>query len=126
MGLHISLDMCRLLGMQITGPTSRVLEALLADPTGQHYGYELMKAASVQSGTLYPMLKRFEDEGVVTSHWESEGPMPGGRPPRRYYRLTGDGVRLAQLGLAEYRAEQRAPAKGKPSYGFTPAPGSAT
>lgn len=112
--------------MQMTGPTSRVLEALLADPAGQHYGYQLMQDAHVQSGTLYPMLKRLEDEGIVTSHWQSDGPTLEGRPPRRYYRLTGEGARQARLGLAEYRAEKHATAKSKPSYGWSPAPGSAT
>ena len=53
--------------MKLTGPLARVLAAFLADPTEQRYGYDLMKAARLASGTLYPMLARLMDEGLVTA-----------------------------------------------------------
>lgn len=76
----------------------------LADPAAPRYGYDLMKSAGIKSGTLYPMLKRLLDEGIVVAEWEAEAPTPGGRPPRRYYKLTGEGVRTARIELAEYTA----------------------
>jgi PadR family transcriptional regulator PadR len=85
--------------VKLTGPLERVLAVFLADPAEQRYGYDLMRAAKLPSGTLYPMLARLEDEGLVESQWEPTG-QPGGRPPRRYYQLTADGVRIARLELA--------------------------
>ena len=56
--------------MKLTGPLERVLRVLVADPAAQHYGYDLMKAARLPSGTLYPMLARLQQEGLVDSEWE--------------------------------------------------------
>ena len=49
--------------MKLTAPLERVLRVLVADPSAQHYGYDLMKAARLPSGTLYPMLARLQQEG---------------------------------------------------------------
>jgi PadR family transcriptional regulator, regulatory protein PadR len=86
--------------MKLTGPLERVLRVLVADPAAPRYGYDLMKAARLPSGTLYPMLARLQQEGLVDSQWEDERPDAGGRPPRKYYRLTAEGVRAARLELA--------------------------
>ena len=64
-------------------------------------GYELMKAARLPSGTLYPMLARLQEEGVVESGWDEQSPDARGRPPRKYYRLTAQGARVARLELAQ-------------------------
>ena len=105
--------------MKLTATLERVLQVFIGDTTARHYGYDLMKAARLQSGTLYPMLGRLQDEGLVTSQWEAQP--PDGRPPRKYYQLTGEGVRVARLELA--RACQAA---SRTSCGATlPAPGSA-
>ena len=75
----------------MTAPLQRVLRAFLEDPAAPRYGYDLMKAAGLPSGTLYPMLARLEDQKLVTSAWET--PQAGGERPRRYYQLTGEGIR---------------------------------
>lgn len=87
--------------MKLTGPLERVLRVLVADPTAEHYGYDLMKAARLPSGTLYPMLARLQQEGLVDSQWEEQRPDAAGRPPRKYYRLTAEGARVALLELAQ-------------------------
>ncbi len=87
--------------MKLTGPLRRVLGVFLADVSARHYGYDLMKAAQLSSGTLYPMLARLQDQGLLTSAWEPQARDTGGRPPRRYYQLTGEGVRVARLELAQ-------------------------
>jgi PadR family transcriptional regulator, regulatory protein PadR len=87
--------------VKLTRPLERVLRVLLADPTAEHYGYDLMKATSLPSGTLYPMLARLQQEGLVHSAWEEQRPDAGGRPPRKYYRLTAEGARIAHLELAQ-------------------------
>jgi PadR family transcriptional regulator, regulatory protein PadR len=83
----------------MTGPLERVLRAFLTDPTAARYGYDLMKAARLPSGTLYPMLARLEDEGLVNAAWETPG--EGIERPRKYYQLTGEGVRVVRVELAE-------------------------
>ena len=105
--------------MKLTRPLERVLRVFLADISARHYGYDLMKAASLPSGTLYPMLARLQDQGLVSSEWEPVG--AGGRPPRKYYQLTGDGVRVARLELAQ-AARAAVQATAHPAQ---PAPGSA-
>src|SRR5580693_1516257 len=54
--------MCRVECMRMTGPLERVLGAFLADPAAPRYGYDLMKAARLPSGTLYPLLARLEQQ----------------------------------------------------------------
>ena len=107
--------------MKLTRPLERVLRVFLADVSARRYGYDLMKAAKLPSGTLYPMLARQEDEGLVTSEWE---PLPGdgsGRPPRKYYQLTGEGIRVARLELAQapVLARRVPPGRAQPMPGGT-------
>jgi len=101
----------------MTGPLERVLTAFLADASAPRYGYDLMKAARLQSGTLYPLLARLEREELVASAWET--PQQEGERPRKYYRLTAEGVRVARLELAQVSARsRRAPARpGRPAPG---------
>jgi PadR family transcriptional regulator PadR len=95
--------------VQLTPALERVLLAFLADIAAPRYGYDLMKAARLPSGTLYPMLARLQEEGLVTSQWEPQSDDAGGRPPRKYYQLTAEGARVARLELA--RASHDAPRK---------------
>ena len=94
--------------MNLTGPLERVLRVFLADITAQRYGYDLMKAAGLKSGTLYPLLGRLQEQGLVTSHWEAD--TEPGRPPRKYYQLTGEGARVARLELAQAGLDAARPA----------------
>jgi PadR family transcriptional regulator, regulatory protein PadR len=87
--------------MKLTGPLERVLRVFLDDTAAPRYGYDLMKAARLPSGTLYPMLARLQAEGLVTSEWEPQPQDASGRPPRKYYQLTGEGIRVASLELAQ-------------------------
>ena len=98
----------------MTVPLQRVLRAFLDDPAAPRYGYDLMKAASLQSGTLYPLLARLEHQKLVVSAWET--PQQDGQRPRKYYRLTGEGIRVARLELARASARRpRTPARpGRP------------
>jgi PadR family transcriptional regulator PadR len=67
-----------------------ILEALLARPLDWQYGYELSKRVGLSSGTLYPVLIRLHDRGLLEAKWiEAERP---GRPARHAYRLTPNGV----------------------------------
>ena len=55
------------------------MRAFLDEPAAPRYGYDLMKAASLPSGTLYPLLARLEQQKLVTSAWELEGDDLDGR-----------------------------------------------
>ena len=70
-----------------------VLDALVADPARWRYGYELGQEVALKAGSLYPILMRLCDRGLLESSWETDPPR--GRPPRHLYRLTAAGVRFA-------------------------------
>jgi DNA-binding PadR family transcriptional regulator len=85
----------------MTIPTQLVLRALLAEPTHEMYGLQVCQAAGLPSGTIHPILARFEAMGWLESRWEDIKPETEGRPRRRYYRLTEDGAERARIALAQ-------------------------
>ena len=85
----------------MTGPTLKVLALFLANSTNEIAGSEIAKSTKLASGTLYPILLRFEEAGWLTSKWETEDPRELGRPRRRLYRLTGEGARNARNAFKE-------------------------
>lgn len=88
--------------MTMTYQTALVLEALAA---GRHHGFDIMDATDLPSGTIYPILRRLDDEGLVRSRWERETvARKEQRPQRRYYELTTAG----EAKLADARARYRA------------------
>ncbi len=68
--------------------TVKVLRALAADPARWRYGYDLGTEVHLKSGSLYPILVRLADRGLLETSWE---PGEGSSPPRHLYRLTGAG-----------------------------------
>src|SRR6476619_5783930 len=85
---------------RMTLPTPLVLRALLEDPGAERYGLEIGDTAGLPSGTIHPILARLERLGWVESRWEDVDPHEAGRPARRHYRLTTDGIEGARDGLA--------------------------
>jgi DNA-binding PadR family transcriptional regulator len=78
--------------------TIALFRALLQDPLAWHYGYGLLGETGLKSGTLYPLLMRLCDQGLLESQWrESELP---GRPPRHVYRLSSKGRAFARQQIA--------------------------
>lgn len=73
----------------------RLLLATLAETGGEwRHGYDLMKATGLLSGTLYPLLMRMTEQGLVEAEWRE--PAQPGRPARHAYRLTSAGAALAR------------------------------
>jgi PadR family transcriptional regulator PadR len=68
--------------------TINVLRALAADPARWRYGYDLVTQVNLKSGSLYPILVRLADRGLLETSWE---PAVDSRPPRHLYRLTSTG-----------------------------------
>jgi DNA-binding PadR family transcriptional regulator len=110
--------------MKLTGPLGRVLRAFLTDPAAPRYGYDLMKASGLPSGTLYPMLTRLQGQGLVSSAWEPPGGDGGGRPARRYYWLTDEGIETARQELARAASARPRRTAGTPRGASRPARGS--
>lgn len=74
-----------------------LLEALSAKTQQWRHGYDLMKETGLSSGTLYPLLMRMADKGLVEAEWRE--PASPGRPARHAYRLTAAGIALAQAAV---------------------------
>lgn len=72
-----------------------LIEALSGRGRQWRHGYDLMKETGLHSGTLYPLLMRMTDQGLVEAEWRT--PAQPGRPPRHVYRLTSAGVALARV-----------------------------
>lgn len=88
--------------MRRTTGAVAVAKALLLDPSGQHYGWELSRTAKVRSATMYRVLARMLDVGWLSDGWEHHVDV-GGRPPRRYYRLTDQGLQEMPAFVEETR-----------------------
>jgi PadR family transcriptional regulator len=93
--------------MRKTHALIQVAIALLDDPTGRHWGYQLSKQSGVRSGVLYPILTRMLDVGWVTEGWEDPGKIKEKRSPRRYYELTDEGRIALGAILLEARRDTR-------------------
>src|SRR5438270_11221693 len=83
-----------------------LLQALSARTHQWRHGYDLLKETGLSSGTLYPLLIRMTEQGLVEAEWRE--PEQLGRPARHAYRLTSSGVALAQAA----RASRPAPSSG--------------
>src|SRR5688572_22550592 len=88
---------------RMTLSTQLLLRAMLEHPDRATYGLELCNAAGLASGTIHPILARLEGLGWVTSEWEDVDPNEVGRPRRRYYRLSPDGIEKARDALDRAR-----------------------
>ena len=86
-----------------------MLLALAEDAAVWRYGYDLSQQTGLKAGSMYPILMRLADRGLLETTWESDAPV--GRPPRHLYRLTGQGLELA----AELAAPSSSAAKAKPA-----------
>jgi PadR family transcriptional regulator PadR len=86
-----------------------LLGVLASQPEADRYGYELIKSTGLASGTLYPILMRLHDRGLLTAKWRPS-PEPG-RPPRHAYRLTKAGAEYAATALSKQAQFKRLVAK---------------
>ncbi len=77
--------------------------AVMAQLRNEHYGYTLRKALAergmdVDEGTLYPLLRRLESQGLLSSEWREED-----KRNKRFYILSEDGKEILQQLLAEWK-----------------------
>jgi len=76
--------------------------AVLAQLHDEHYGYTLRKSLAdagleIEESTLYPLLRRLETQGLLTSEWREEE-----KRNKRFYRLSARGKRILELLLVEW------------------------
>ena len=81
-----------------------LIVAVLAQLRREHYGYTLRKALAdegltIEESTLYPLLRRLETQGLLTSEWREEE-----KRNKRFYRLSTAGERILTQLLAEWNA----------------------
>ncbi len=77
--------------------------AVLAKVRTEQYGYTLRKALTeigleIDEGTLYPLLRRLESQGLLVSEWREED-----KRKKRFYRLSNDGKLMLKQLAAEWR-----------------------
>ena len=71
---------------------------------GNRFGFEIMDATGLTSGTVYPALDKLESLGLLTSEWEdARVARRDKRPPRRYFDLTHAGAAALAAALARYK-----------------------
>jgi PadR family transcriptional regulator PadR len=79
-----------------------LIVAVLAQLREEHYGYTLRKALAdeglaIEESTLYPLLRRLETQGLLTSEWREEE-----KRNKRFYRLSGEGKVVLEKLLTEW------------------------
>ena len=85
---------------RITLQTAVILHAIAR---GLRHGFDIIDATGMPSGTVYPILRRLEDAGLLRSKWEdARTAHDEQRPPRRYYQLTGAGSVALREALDRY------------------------
>jgi PadR family transcriptional regulator PadR len=80
-----------------------VVIAVLSQLRSAQYGYSLRQALAergmpIEEGTLYPLLRRLESQGLLSSEWKIED-----GPPRRYYVLSAAGAQLLKRLTGSWR-----------------------
>ena len=108
---------------KLSDQTVAVVLAFADAPATWRYGYDLCQLVGLKAGSMYPILMRLADRGLLESTWERE--VPSGRPPRHLYRLTGPGRALAAE-LASVAARQVGPAGARSNPRPGPSWGGAT
>jgi len=85
--------------VRLTHTSALVLKVI---STGYNYGFDIMEKTGLQSGTVYPILRRLTQLGLIQSKWEPAEAQDLQRPQRCYYRLTRAGERTLTRMAARY------------------------
>jgi len=87
---------------------------LQAVANGYGYGFDIMDATGLPSGTVYPALRRMGDSGLIASQWEKVAvAQKEQRPPRKYYELTKSGTLALAEAADRYRLADRSRASAR-------------
>ncbi len=90
---------------RLTHNTAMILQAIDA---GFVYGFSIMEMTGLPSGTVYPAMRRMEEDELIRSRWERQAIADREqRPPRKYYQLTTDGKTTLESARKRYPLLQR-------------------
>ena len=87
--------------LRLSHQALRVIGTFVEEPRKSFSGSDLADKLAIGSGTLYPILGRFEDAGWLDSTWEEVDPSEAKRPRKRLYRITAVGQNSARSALRE-------------------------
>ena len=96
--------------VELTPRMAELIRVFLEDPLKERYGYDLMQATGLRSGTLYPILAKLRADGWLAVGTEDIDPRAAGRPARRYYQISAAAVPAARAQLAALSARYWVPA----------------
>ncbi len=86
--------------VKLTHTSALILQTIGA---GYRYGFDVMEATGLPSGTVYPALRRLEQLGLIHSTWEKESKaLAEQRPARKYYKLTAAGEKTLTKAVERY------------------------
>jgi PadR family transcriptional regulator PadR len=95
---------------RISDETALVLAIFVGAPSGSTWGRQIVRDTGIRSGSLYPILQRLEERGLLNSRWEDlDAAVAEGRRPRRLYMLNPDNLERAKALIAEWRTSPRKP-----------------
>ncbi len=87
-------------GARLSHTTAMILQAI---GSGYIYGYTVMEATGLPSGTVYPALRRLERDQLIRSQWERQSKADAAlRPPRKYYKVTRSGESTLEASRKRY------------------------
>jgi PadR family transcriptional regulator PadR len=100
----MAIDAARFDTLRLELRRGAVIVAVLAALRTEQYGYTLRKALdehgmAIDEGTLYPLLRRLESQGLLVSQWREEE-----KRTKRFYRLSPDGTEMLKQLLAEWKS----------------------
>lgn len=86
--------------VKLTHTSALILQTIGA---GYRYGFDVMEATGLPSGTVYPALRRLEQLRLIHSTWEKESKaLAEQRPARKYYKLTAAGTQTLVKAVERY------------------------
>jgi DNA-binding PadR family transcriptional regulator len=98
--------------VKLTHTSALILQTISA---GFCYGFDIMEATGLPSGTVYPALRRLEQSSLIKSKWEKDSVASAElRPARKYYKLTGAGDEALARATKRYPLLQHLAAGSKP------------
>lgn len=86
--------------LKLSYTTALILQTI---NSGYNYGFDIMEVTGLPSGTVYPTLRRLEQQELIKSSWETEHTaFADQRPARKYYKLTRDGKVTLENAVQHY------------------------
>jgi PadR family transcriptional regulator PadR len=86
--------------LRLTHITALILQAI---NSGFVYGFSIMEMTGLPSGTVYPAMRRMEEDQLIRSRWERQAIADREqRPPRKYYQLTNTGKTTLETSRKRY------------------------